>query len=1092
MNRLKLLVRSLAYYRRFHLWTVLGAMLGTAVLTGALVTGDSVGRSLRGIVFDRLGGAESAMMSGDRFIDASAADTLARAAGAPVAPLLLSRGMAVSGGGERRVNDVQVTGYNEHFRSLGGGAVFGSRIPEGSVIINTELADRLDLDAGDMFLLRLHDLDFIPQDISWTPESGAAFAERVAVAAVVSPDELGGFNLRAEQVAPLTVFVPLGELSRKMGMEGAANVLLAGSHPGSPMTAGDVQAAFRASWSITDAGYILSPLETGGIELSSERIFLDTPVVNAAERLFPDAKPVFSYFVNDIRLDGRSTPYSFVAASSDHGLSGDEIIINDWLAEDLGARPGDLVSLTYYVLGPTRALREDTAEFTVKDIVPVRGAWGDRSLAPRLPGIADAENCRDWDPGIPIDLDRIRDRDEDYWDEYRETPKAFISLDRARSIWKNRYGDLTAIRFDDGSAESIGAALSSAVDPASLGYVFRDVRASGLRASADAVAFDQLFLGLSFFVIAASLLLTGMLFGFSLEQRSEEIGLFMALGFGKRFTVRRMLLEGMIIAAAGSAAGVLSGIAYTGLIMAALKSVWRDIVGTSALEIHVSPSTLATAFAAGAAIHFIVILMVTRNRLRRSATELQSGGAVMEEVGAGRQRAFLGAGVACTALAVILVLSAAGKDGGYPVAPFFAAGALLLAGGMAFAGHLLGRFGRGAAGRVPGIVRTGLRTTARRRTRSLTVIGLLAMGVFTVFTVGANRRVSLDGADQRSSGTGGFALFCETSIPVLHDLNSEQGRNVHSLGDIDPERFRFVPFRVREGDEASCLNLNRVSEPRLLGVETEELSGRGAFSFAAVMDGADTADPWSLLAGDSPDDVVNGIADQTVITWSLGMTVGDSLRYTDEYGRPFYVRLAAGLENSVFQGNVIISNAAFTRRFPSNAGARVFLVDAPFAEAEETAERIEWALGDLGAEVEKTTDRLARFNRVENTYLSIFLILGTFGLLIGTIGIGIVIARTVAERRGELALLRAVGYSPKMIHSLLIAEHAFLVFAGIGIGMASALLAAVPALLGPGSKAPFLTTGIMLAILVLNGGLWTWAATALVVRKDLLPALRNE
>ena len=41
MNRLQYLVRSLVYYRRTHLAAVLGAATATAVLTGALLTGES-------------------------------------------------------------------------------------------------------------------------------------------------------------------------------------------------------------------------------------------------------------------------------------------------------------------------------------------------------------------------------------------------------------------------------------------------------------------------------------------------------------------------------------------------------------------------------------------------------------------------------------------------------------------------------------------------------------------------------------------------------------------------------------------------------------------------------------------------------------------------------------------------------------------------------------------------------------------------------------------------------------------------------------------------------------------------------------------
>ncbi len=81
-----------------------------------------------------------------------------------------------------------------------------------------------------------------------------------------------------------------------------------------------------------------------------------------------------------------------------------------------------------------------------------------------------------------------------------------------------------------------------------------------------------------------------------------------------------------------------------------------------------------------------------------------------------------------------------------------------------------------------------------------------------------------------SSGTGGFALIGETTMPVVQDLNSKAGRDFFALSERDLEGVNFVPFRMHDGDEASCLNFNRAQKPRLLGVKPELLEGR--FSFA--------------------------------------------------------------------------------------------------------------------------------------------------------------------------------------------------------------------------------------------------------------------
>ena len=71
---------------------------------------------------------------------------------------------------------------------------------------------------------------------------------------------------------------------------------------------------------------------------------------------------------------------------------------------------------------------------------------------------------------------------------------------------------------------------------------------------------------------------------------------------------------------------------------------------------------------------------------------------------------------------------------------------------------------------------------------------------------------------------------------------------------------------------------------------------------------------------------------------------------------------------------------------------------------------VEKELQPFGVDAVSTTERLAAFHRVENTYLSTFQALGGLGLLLGTIGLAAVMFRNVLERRRELALLRAVGY----------------------------------------------------------------------------------
>lgn len=147
-------------------------------------------------------------------------------------------------------------------------------------------------------------------------------------------------------------------------------------------------------------------------------------------------------------------------------------------------------------------------------------------------------------------------------------------------------------------------------------------------------------------------------------------------------------------------------------------------------------------------------------------------------------------------------------------------------------------------------------------------MAMLACGIFLVVAVGANRPDPSAQGHRRDSGTGGFALFGESTIPVLHNLNSESGRRAMGLDDSVLEGVDILQLRVRDGDDASCLNLNRAQMPRLLGVQPEQLQMRGTFRFIKTIGAPKKADGWKLLNGDYGKDVVPAIGDYATIVWA--------------------------------------------------------------------------------------------------------------------------------------------------------------------------------------------------------------------------------
>jgi putative ABC transport system permease protein len=368
-------------------------------------------------------------------------------------------------------------------------------------------------------------------------------------------------------------------------------------------------------------------------------------------------------------------------------------------------------------------------------------------------------------------------------------------------------------------------------------------------------------------------------------------------------------------------------------------------------------------------------------------------------------------------------------------------------------------------------------------------IGVIAAATFMLIAVGAFRRDGAAATD-RHSGTGGYPLLVDLLLPIATDPNSRDGRE--ALGIRDADQMTIEPFRVLPGDDTSCLNLYEPRNPRVLGVSRQFIeSGRFAFQASLASTDAERANPWLLLNRDLGPDIVPVVADANSITYVLHKSIGDDI-VIQSGGRPVRLRIAAALSDSIFQGELLMAEASFIRLFPEQEGYRFLLVDGPADRAAPLARTIEEGAADLGADAVSTSERLAAFHTVENTYLSTFQTLGGLGLLVGTIGLAAVVLRNVLERRRELALLGAVGYDRAHIFTIVVAENVLLLAWGLAIGTVCALIAIAPTVFERGGRVPLTSSGWLLLAVSGAGLLSSIIATRAALRTPLLAALRSE
>jgi len=656
-------------------------------------------------------------------------------------------------------------------------------------------------------------------------------------------------------------------------------------------------------------------------------------------------------------------------------------------------------------------------------------------------------------------------------------------LQKGRELFGNRWGEFTALRVPvppgeqaEAARKKIESGLLGAMSPAVAGLMLRDVGLQAQAAAASPVDFAGLLLGMSLFLMAAAVALTAMLFRFHIEQRNRESGLLAALGIAPGKILRWRLLEGLCVVVAGSGIGALLAVGYTRLLLGLLETIWSGAGGQRGFRFHVEVTTLAGGMAGFVCLMMGVIWLVTRKQARQSVSvRLEAGSEEVLRVSA-RRLPWWALGFAVSGVAVLAGSGQMGMADG-----FFLAGLLFLLAGLAAYQWVLRRRVAATGGGLS-VRRLAELNGGRRTTRSLVVVGSLASGVFLVVAVAAFRKHDGDAWKARDSGAGGFGLWVETTHPANR---GNAGKAAEEVLDLGPARNHFggvQALRIGPGDDASCFNLNSVARPRLLATDVAALAKLGAFPIKQVLAGC--AKSWDCLRDG---EVTRAFVDETTLLWVLKKQLGERIIYQDEWGHDFPVELAGTLDGTVFQGSLVVDEARFLQHYPSAEGPRLFLLESDADPAAGRAE-LQRVLADQGATVSSTSERLAAFNGVENTYIAIFHLLGGLGVLVGSAGLGLLTARNLHERRYEFAILHTLGVPGEVSRRVVLVEVGQFIRWGLGIGLLAALVAIVPALSAGGIAKSPAWIGLLVAAIAANAWLWSWLGYRRQIRSALSAA----
>ncbi|QEG23901.1 ABC transporter permease [Mariniblastus fucicola] len=1166
MNSWHLAIQSFKHYLPVNLAIALGVAAATAVLTGALLVGDSMRTSLRDLTLDRLGETDDLLISRGFFDQSSMRpdnnQELAAFWDQSVPAILFNNGTVEtqdsSQSGIQRAANVNVFGVPNEFWQLDTSGISVNELSGDTAIINRALADQLgiaDSESASPVTLR------IPKPTQLPAES-ALGAKRDLIESLVGievvqilPNEgLAGFSMHQSQLDSPNIFVPVQMLQdslsrsalRHKSSSEQVNVSFLGRTDANRAAAADFQNVLRElPRTLEDEGISLKRVtqtfESDGQSatvfdywtLSSEQLVLLPAVVSAIEETFPGAKPVFTYLANDIRKSDSESgiPFSMIAAIDiDDAFplrdvdgqriqppSEDEIVINEWAANDIDVDVGDSLTIAWFdpetthgkqtkqeatlVVSAIAALTEPYEAFEVRrrgEVVPAKfdtapTLANDPNLTPEVPGVTDAESIENWD--LPFETaSKLRPSDDTYWENHRTTPKAFVSFATGQKLWSSRFGDVTSYRIPAKTERSeIQTRLLSAIaeTKGASGFELITLRQNALTASSGSTPFDVLFLALSMFVIASGLILVSLLFRLTLQSRASEVGLLQAVGLPAKRVSGIWIREMLLVCILGAVLGILIGIGYAAAMIWGLKTWWVGAISKPIIDLHIGPVSILIGFVSGILICVGTIFWALRS-LRRQSVRGMLAGRIDESASLPNRKSKKWMPVAIVSmlvLAVILSVLAINLSGDAQAGSFMGSGFCVLAAMLMFVYSMLERDGESNS--ATDLQQLALMSLRRNPLRSTLTIGLVAVASFLIAAVSSFRLTPTE------QGTAGFDYVAQSSQPLFSNLSSADGQT-ELLDATLPPSTRVFGFRFKPGEDASCNNLYQSTQPRVLGATQDFIDSFNAEVPAFAWGGsvaesdAESANPWTMLNRSYDDGAIPVIIDKNTANYSLKIFApgGDYVVHFDT-GETVTFRVVGFLSNTILQGSLLVSEDSFVRAFPYLGGSRYFLIDSENeTDSAQAVAVLEQQLGDEGFDARSAPRLLANFMSVQNTYLSTFQSLGALGLLLGTFGLAAVQIRNVLERKRELGLMRAVGFGKGRLAGMILIENGWLLGTGLVVGILAALCGTLPHYLFGDASVPWVALGGIFIAIFAIGIVASLLATRILSQMNLLDSLK--
>lgn len=375
------------------------------------------------------------------------------------------------------------------------------------------------------------------------------------------------------------------------------------------------------------------------------------------------------------------------------------------------------------------------------------------------------------------------------------------------------------------------------------------------------------------------------------------------------------------------------------------------------------------------------------------------------------------------------------------------------------------RLAEGRSGRAP-VARIALSYPARKSTRTTITLAIFALVVFTlvaIATVGGTVQASLNNTVAEQSGGYTFFGVSSTAIPNLPGQISSNASLASQFRDVVPLYMGGVEVNV-SGYSANPYDDSLYSAPAGQNASSDFYS-TNQFPFTSTWRGMSTGEVMNGLETNA----TVAIVDQTYApaTANVEGTSSSSPHPTVAVGEIIHLKnpaTGAGTNVTVIgilAENVISGvwiNPAMALSLGFTQETAFFLTTAPGASATHAAQVAKAAFFRYGLVLYDIPALLAKSIAQTEGVIGLLQIFVGLGLAVGIAAMGIVAVRAVVERKREIGMIRAYGFTRRMVLKAFFLEYSFVTLLGIGIGTALGMLIVYNLTIGPLAAASDATT----------------------------------